>query len=68
MMTWYWEAILALAAFNIAFVAAALLRSVIVVRRTRSALEERQSQVLPQESILRFLASLSLAEGEKTRI
>jgi hypothetical protein len=64
----YWEVIMAVVILNIAFVSIALLRSAILERRTRNALEERQEQVLPQESILRFLASLSLAEGEKAHI
>jgi hypothetical protein len=67
MMEWYWQVIMAVVILDVAFVLAALLRSIIPERRRRNALEERQEQALPQESILRFLAGLSLVEGEKTR-
>jgi hypothetical protein len=64
-MAWFWEVIMAVVIFNIAFVSIAMLRSVILTRRTRSTLEERGEQLLPQESILRFLANLSLADDDK---
>jgi hypothetical protein len=65
MMAWYWEVIMAVIIFDIAFVSAALVRSMIFERKATSLSEERQESLLPQESILHFLASLSLAEREK---
>ena len=65
MMAWYWEVIMAVIIFDIAFVSAALVRSMILERKATSLSEKREEQLLPQESILRFLASLSLAEREK---
>jgi len=64
-MAWYWEVIMAVVAFDIAFVLAALVRSVTFKERATSLSEERQPRSLPQESILRFLENLSLAEGEE---
>jgi hypothetical protein len=64
-MAWYWEVIMAVIIFDIAFVSAALVRSAILERKATSLSEERQEQLLPQESILRFLASLSLVEREE---
>jgi hypothetical protein len=65
MMAWYWEVIMAVIIFDIAFVSVALVRSMILKRKATSLSEKREEQLLPQESILRFLASLSLAEREK---
>jgi hypothetical protein len=64
-MAWFWEVIMAVVIFDIAFVSIAMLRSVILERRAMYALEGRQGQVLSQESILRFLETLSLAEDEE---
>ena len=53
-MAWYWEVIMAVIIFDIVFVSAALVRSAIFERKATSLLKERQEQILPQESILRF--------------
>ena len=64
-MAWYWEVIMAVIIFDIVFVSAALVRSAIFERKATSLSKERQEQILPQESILRFLASLSSTEREE---
>ena len=64
-MAWYWEVITAVVVFDIVLVLAALVRSVTFKERGMSLLEERGPRSLPQESILRFLENLSLAEGEE---
>ena len=64
-MAWYWEVIMAVIIFDIAFVATALVRSVVFERKATSLSEASQERPLPQESILRFLASLSSTEREE---
>ena len=54
-MTWYWQAVMAVVTFNVAFVVAALLRSAIRDRIERGAPEGREERYLAPEFVLRFL-------------
>jgi hypothetical protein len=55
MMAWYWQMVMALVTLNVAFVMAALLRSVIRDRIERGASEGTEERYLAQELVLHFL-------------
>jgi hypothetical protein len=56
-MAWYWQAVTAVISLDVAFVMAALLRSVIRDRLERGASEDSKERCAAQEPVLRFLES-----------
>ena len=65
-MAWYWDLIVAVLGFNVTFLSAAVLRSVVMERRGRRASESGKQETgsAGREAILRSLEVLNLAEDK----